>query len=473
MKVEVGTKKTFNINDYLRSKGVNAEEKVTTIYEQKLAFETIGNTVKEEISRRIKELPKEEGDELLERQEKAVIGESKEVKYFINLIQSILDDKNLKSKSFPNYYTSLEEAIFHEMYGLSLLQKWYNVYPDSEAAEFNGTEFRIEIDGNLVLQEEQLENIKNLYHIIRVFLLKYGIKFNEENPDLEVTLSDGSRVTVIGPPYNEVPVVTFRRFIVKNFSLEQQAALNTIAEEDIPLFRALARAYCNMVIAGKVRSAKTTFLKTLFSERDKRDNVILLEKNKELALRHSFPDYQGSIKEFEVKEGDLHKIFPHILRTEHDYVIVGEMRSVEIVAALEACERGNRGLMTTYHLTDVYKVIAQLARHVLGLNQNFTQQSQEERLAEAFDIIITMSKKRQSNQKKVTSVSEVLLTEEGTPLVNTFLKLEGDKYVYRNNISERLKKRMFEEDPKATDTFLKVLHERATASPMMSAEDAI
>jgi len=460
-------KKLFSIKEYLKSKGVNAEEQTTTTYERKQTFKNIGKIVKEEINERKKRLPKDEGDELLEREEKAITGDPKEVKYFINLIQSILEEKNLKSNSFPSYYNSLEEAIFHEVYGLSLLQKWYNLYPESEAAEFNGTEFRIEIDGKLVLQEEKLEKVEDIYEIIRVFLMKYGMKFNEENPDLEVTMADGSRVTVVGPPYHEVPIVTFRRFIVKNFSLEEQASRNTIAKEDIPLFRALARTYTNTLIAGKVRSGKTTFLKTLFSERDKRDNVILIEKNKELALKISFPDHLGSIKEFVVPEGDLHRIFPLILRKEHDYVIIGECRSVEIEAALHSCERGNRGLLTTYHLTDVQKVVEQLARHVLAVYPNYTQRSQEERIAEDFDIIITMDKERHSNQKKVTSVSEVRLLKNGEIEVKTFIKLIGDKYVYRSDVSEELLSKMRAEDEKETETFIRVLRERELASPML------
>lgn len=463
----------FSIQEYFRSKGISAEEKATTAYEQKRAFKTIGKIVKEEISRRIKELDKTEGDELLDRQERAVVGETKEVKYFINLIQAILDEKNLKSKNFPSYYSTLEEAIFHEVYGLKLLQKWYNLFPESEAAEFNGTEFRIEENGQLVLQHERLERVEEIYEIIRVFLMKYGYKFNEENPIIEVTMEDGSRVTVIGPPYHEVPVVTFRRFIVKTFSLEKQADLNTIAKEDIPIFRALARTYCNTVIAGKVRSAKTTFLKTLFSARDKRDNVIVIEKNKELALKFSFPDHLGSIKEFVVSEGELHEIFPVILRKEHDLVIIGEVRSTEIEAAIQACERGARGLMTTYHLTNVNKVVEQLARQVLAYFVNFTQKSQEERIGDAFEIIITMDKKRHSNEKRVTSVSEILITNNGEIKVNTFLKLVGDRYVYSNRVSDELLIKMREENPEETQIFIETLKERSMVSPMEQEVDIV
>ncbi len=458
--------KTFNIQEYFKSKGVNAEEQASTVYERNLAFQSIAKAVKDEIDRRIKVLPKDEGDELLERQERAITGDPLEEKYFINLIQSILEEKNLASNSYPKYLSSLEEAIFHQVYGLKLLQKWYSQYPESEAAEFNGVEFRIEVNGEMQLQEERLERISDVYDIIGTFLIKYGHKFNEENPILEVSMEDGSRVTVIGPPYHEVPVVTFRRFIVKKFSLEKQAELKTIEKKDIPIFKALARTYLNIVLAGKVRSAKTTFLKTLFSTRDSRDNVILIEKNKELALRQSFPNHLGSIKEFVVEEGELHDIFPAILRNEHDYVLIGECRSTEIEAALHACERGASGLMTTYHLTKVQKVVEQLARQVTAAYPNFTQKSQEERIAEAFDIIITMDKERHSNQKRVTSISEVRLLSNGETEVNTFMKLVGDTYQYSDSVSEELLDKMRKEDGKEADLFIKTLKERAITSPI-------
>ncbi|MCE0555325.1 hypothetical protein LQK80_37400 [Bacillus thuringiensis] len=50
-----------------------------------------------------------------------------------------------------------------------------------------------------------------------------GLKINHENPRAEIEMKDGTRVNIIRPPANLFPVIVFRRFIIKNFSFEEQA----------------------------------------------------------------------------------------------------------------------------------------------------------------------------------------------------------------------------------------------------------
>ena len=213
-------------------------------------------------------------------------------------------------------------------------------------------------------------------------------------------------ITMIQKPRGKENYVMFRRFVVKNMSLEEQANRGTILLDDVPLFRALARTMANTIFAGRVRSAKSTFMKTILRERNPSYVAAVMEKHFELNLSKQFKD--RLIFEVQAKEGDLHHAMPRLLRMEHDYIVVGEIRSLETEGYLQACERGERGATSTYHLTSVENVVPQITRHILDefSNRNFDNELQ--RVASNIDIVVTMSADRDRRRKRVIGVTEII-----------------------------------------------------------------
>src|SRR5690606_2964674 len=132
----------------------------------------------------------------------------------------------------------------------------------------------------------------------------------------------GTRVTLTIPPRTLIPTIVFRRFVVNKFSFEEQAKKKTIAEQDIPLFRILAKARLNVIIAGHVESGKSTMLKTMYAERPKDLVSLLIEEHPESFLKRDFPD--RLVHEFSIKDQEIEKTLRTILRFDHDYVIMQE-----------------------------------------------------------------------------------------------------------------------------------------------------
>ncbi len=408
--------------------------------------------------------------EWLERQHNAVIGHEPSVQYFIEEIQNVLRQRNISFKEYPKHYKSLAEAIFHEVWGLSVLSKWEN-YPDSEAAVIEGVNLYIDFGNGLELQEERFSSIDAVNRVKRAFINRRKDSVVKDGM-LEIEREDGSRITIVQPPTSLQEYIVFRRFTINTFTLEEQMSLETIPFEDIPIYRALARTLANMIIAGPVRSAKSTFLKTLVGERPANLVHAVLEKMFELAFAKHFPG--RLFYELRSKEGDLEKVFPTLLRMEHNSVIIGEIRSLEIEAFLEATERGERGALSTYHLTDVTRVVRQLTNHVLDVFPTRKYEVELERVATALDIIITMGTDHDRAKKRVTGVAEVIWDDKtNTHRVQQLIKyseLTG-KYYYHNEISNRLLLLMAKQDIKETKILIKTLRERHKQSPMDALED--
>lgn len=439
-------------------------------YEKKKQFKELCNIVKTELDQIIDVDSENAGtrnSEWLERQHQAIIGEPTAINYFLAEIEKVLRAKNITSNDYPAYFRSLSEAIFHEVWGVSVLAKW-EAYPESEACCIRGTQLWIDIDGQFVKQPEEFGSSSVVERIKRAFIIRRPDSvINRESPELEIEREDGSRITMIQPPRSAENYVMLRRFIVNKYSLYDQASRGTIPFEDIPIYQALARTMVNMIIAGRVRSAKSTFMTTLIGERDERYVGAVLEKHFEIALTKHFPS--RLFFELQAKEGDLHKAIPRLLRMEHDYVVIGEIRSLEIEAYLNSTERGERGSLSTYHLTDVEQVVEQLARHTLDEFPTRRFEVEVERIARNVDFIITMDTERDRRKKRVTGVTEVVWDNEKrkhyTHDIIRYSKLD-EIYYYSSKLSTRLLNLMAKEDLEETKNLLKLLKQREQHAPM-------
>ncbi|KAA6446913.1 ATPase, T2SS/T4P/T4SS family [Bacillus swezeyi] len=427
------------------------------------SFEQICKAIRDELN---DELASDKGLNI-ERQHDAVIGDKTAMGYYISKISEALRKLNITTDDYPDYFSSLAEAIFHNVWGVGLLHKWES-YPESEAAVIRGQELWIDINGKMQIQPERFPSKEEVERIRRTFTNRIAdAVINEQNPELEIEREDGTRITMLQPKRSKENYIMFRRFIVKNFSLEKQASLGTIPSEDIGIYSALSKVLCNIIIAGRVRSAKSTFMKTLIKEREDSYIAAAMEKHFELNLTESFPD--RLIFEIQAKEGDLHKAVPRLLRMEHDYIVVGEIRGIEAEAYLQSTERGERGALSTYHLTDVENVVPQITRHILDEFPSRKFDTELERVARNIDIIITTTSDRDRRKKRVLGVTEIIWDESERKVVTNDLirySTVTDSYYYSSNISKKLQRLMADQNQEETERLLKLLKQRERQHPM-------
>jgi len=462
----------FNLSNFLSKNGADQGQLEVTSYRKRKNFEEVCQTVKKHLDKTLVEghddSTNKDSAEWLEHQHNAIIGDPKAIQYVTSRIEDAVKELNISPDTeFPPYFDDLYEAIFHAKWGRQILQKWYH-YPESEAAVITGTELWLDIDGQFVKQSEEFDSREHVWDIIEAFKMKdENAVVNAKNPELEIDYADGTRVTIIIPPRSRDYFVIFRRFVVNNFTLEEQASMNTITEKDVPLFRSMARLMLNTFIAGRVRSAKTTFLKTLIQERSPDYIVGCLEKHFELALKLHMPE--RLFAEFQSTEGELHKTVPRLLRVEHDYIVIGECRSKEFEGAMQACERGERGLLSTYHITKPSRFVPQIARHLCDEYPNRRPEMEVERVADNIDVVITMTTGRNRSHKLVKSVSEIIWDDEKKEYHHRDwirYNYETGSYEYCAAISPSLKELMYEESKEDADRFISLLEKRASQSPM-------
>ncbi|MEY8742028.1 ATPase, T2SS/T4P/T4SS family [Bacillales bacterium AN1005] len=462
-----GLKQVVKINNYTRNRSF---KDICTKVRTQLQEIVIDGSIDKKPSNEIADTVEDDSNVWLERQHRAVIGDQKAMSYFITKINEVLHKENISSTDFPSFYSSLSEAIFHEVWGVSILHKWDKM-PNSEAAVIRGTQLWIDVDGTFVKQNEEFESIERVERVKKAFTIRIkDAIINEQSPELEIEREDGSRITMIQKPRGKENYIMFRRFVVKNFGLEEQARLGTILENDIPFFRSLSRVMANTIFAGRVRSAKSTFMKTMIKERDPSYVIGVLEKHFELNLSK---EMNRLIFEIQAKEGDLHHAIPRLLRMEHDYIVVGEIRSLETEGYLQACERGERGAYSTYHLTTVENVVPQITRHILDEFPNRNFENELERVARNIDIIVTMNAERDRKRKRVIGVTEIIWDEENRKHRTQDLirySPTTKKYYYSANLSKELLSLMAAESLEDAKILINHLARKAKESPMSDYE---
>jgi pilus assembly protein CpaF len=461
--------KVFEINEYIQEHRVT-DNKNEDSGKRVNQFRELINQVKSHFDGLFdnEKIPDEVRTKRIDVIHNAVIGNENAEVMLTNEISEYLLDNNLSHIEYPSVYHSLAQAIYHEIYRFGIFYKW-NLYPDSPSAKIQGKEIWFKINGEFVKQDVELRDEEHIQEIIRDFQMgNKGLKLNESNPEAEVEMQDGTRVTIVIPPRSFKPTITFRRFIVKNFSFTEQASKQTIPYEDVEFYKTTANLYLNTIIAGHVESGKSTILKTFYGARDPRKVALLIESSPETFLKRDFPE--RLVHDFYTLDADVNKVIRTALRVDHNYMIVQEVRGTEAEGAISGTERGSRGLLMTYHITDPSKTAEQLAQHITDEFPNRRISNEVRRISKQLDIGITMET-FEGNKKKVTSMYEMCYEYQGDRAwINYLIKYnrELDEWEYNSNVSNGLIERMEKNSPDLSNKFIEHLKKREKSYPMNS-----
>ena len=230
-------------------------------------------------------------DSALRIQKNAMIGYEKEVSYFKGKIRELIQQFKAESTVYPDWYTSLEDGIYHENWGLAGIAEWFSDgLKGSSSAKIIGNRIYFLENGEMELKRQTMIKERR-EQLIRAFLLHTP----EERLDKdyhEIYMLDGTRVTIYGGTLTKKgqDVIIFRRYIIPIYSFEEQASRGTIPKSAIPLFKAMVRIGFNVAFLGAVRTAKTTFLTTWQSYEDQSLEGVLVETDPEIPLHKLMPD---------------------------------------------------------------------------------------------------------------------------------------------------------------------------------------
>ena len=393
----------FYLDDYLKSR-IKESDRCG------LDFQKLCTRVNAEFLREWEE-GKENLDSALRIQKKAIIGYENEVSYFKSRIRQLVRKYGAEHSSYPGWYTSLEDGIYQENWGLAGVSEWFSEkFRESSSAKIIGDRIYFLEEGRMC-QKSQTISKDRREQMIRAFLLLTP----EERLDKEfheVYMLDGTRVTIFGGTMTKrgQDVIIFRRYIIPNYSFEEQAARGTIPVNSIPLLKTMVRLGYNVAFTGAVRTAKTTFLSTWQSYEDRTLEGVMVETDPEIPIHSLMPE--APIIQLIADNEKLKHLSKNLLRSDADYFILAEARDgIALDTAVKIASKGTRRMKITFHTRDPldfsYDVAFEIVKS-LGGNLDSTAR----KVAASFDFVFHFIQLKNKSQKRLKSIYELGINRE-------------------------------------------------------------
>ena len=165
----------------------------------------------------------------------------------------------------------------------------------------------------------------------------------------------------------------------------------------------------NVLISGGTGSGKTTLMRSLLGLIPRDEHLIVLEDTHEILNTH--PGQTSFLADKEQKNKSLKDYCAYSLRMSPDRLIVGEMRSTEVVPFLLAMNTGHKGLMSTIHASSAVDAIVRISMlfSLFSESRDISYSLITKLVCKNIDYVIHME------DKKIKEICRIIGSESETP----------------------------------------------------------
>jgi pilus assembly protein CpaF len=327
----------------------------------------------------------------------------------------------------------LAAAIHAALFGVGRLQPLLEDQ-QIENIDINGCDrvFLGYADGREVLGEPVAESDDELVDLIQALAAYSGLSsrpFDTANPQLDLRLPDGSRLSAV-MDVTLRPAVSIRRARMGKVFLADLVGNGTLLPEAAAFLAAATAARKNIMIAGATNAGKTTLLRAIANQIPASERLITVERALELGLDH-FPELHPNVVAFEERlpnmEGQgaisMAELVRRSLRMNPSRVIVGEVLGDEIVTMLNAMTQGNDGSLSTIHSNSSLEVFNRISTYAIQAAERLPVEATHMLIAGAIDFVIFIEKRNEyarggrlrrfiSSIREVTGIDGRVLSSE-------------------------------------------------------------
>ncbi|WP_062203988.1 CpaF family protein [Streptomyces sp. NBRC 109706] len=313
-------------------------------------------------------------------------------------------------------------AVHAALFGVGRLQPLLDD-PDVENIDVNGCDqvFIGYADGREVRGDPVAESDEELIELIQILGAYSGLSsrpFDSANPQLDLRLPDGSRLSAV-MDVTRRPALSIRRARLGKVFLADLVGNGTLTQELGQFLTAAVRARKNIMIAGSTNAGKTTLLRALANEIPQDERLITVERALELGL-DQFAELHPNVVAFEERlpnsEGQgaitMAELVRRSLRMNPSRVIVGEVLGDEIVTMLNAMSQGNDGSLSTIHANSSQEVFNRISTYALQAAERLPIEASQMLIAGAVNFVVFIERRNTYAQggtlrRFVSSVREV------------------------------------------------------------------
>jgi pilus assembly protein CpaF len=316
----------------------------------------------------------------------------------------------------------LAAAIHAALFGVGRLQPLLEDQ-EIENIDINGCDrvFLGYADGREVLAEPAAESDDELVDLIQALAAYSGLSsrpFDTANPQLDLRLPDGSRLSAV-MDVTLRPAVSIRRARMGKVFLADLVGNGTMLPEAAAFLAAATAARKNIMMAGATNAGKPTLLRAVANQIPPGERLITVERALELGLDH-FPELHPNVVAFEERlpnmEGQgaisMAELVRRSLRMNPSRVIVGEVLGDEIVTMLNAMSQGNDGSLSTIHANSSLEVFNRISTYAIQAAERLPIEATHMLIAGAIDFVVFIEKRNEYSRggrlrRFISSIREV------------------------------------------------------------------
>lgn len=331
-------------------------------------------------------------------------------KYLGKYSLSCRDDFDIKLQK-------LTQIIYQEIYGYGILDELIFDMGLNEVActrsdyiwiQYNGVKRHIPNPRFMFKSEENYRKI-----VENRLTSTAKEEMNAGAPLVNSILKNGARVTALRPPLSKYYVVNIRLFASKAQLVKYRSRF--VEDRISRIIELLAgKGRRNVAIIGEQGSGKTTAADELIIKQlDSDISIGLAENIHELNISSNYPGKNIVELQYtrDFKPSDITEIF---FRLNRDIVIYGEVRnSYEAFEMIKAMLRQARGSLFTFHSSSTRRMIHDLRQLLMQTGYYTDYKEAQFDVADAVDLVVHIKLDRETGQRYVYKVSEVIAEEAG------------------------------------------------------------
>jgi pilus assembly protein CpaF len=317
---------------------------------------------------------------------------------------------------------ALAAGIHAALFGVGRLQPLLDD-PEIENIDVNGCDrvFVSYADGREAMTEPIAETDEEMVELIQILGAYSGLSsrpFDSANPQLDLRLPDGSRLSAV-MDVTRRPALSIRRARMGKVFLSDLVGNATLLTELGSFLSAAVLARKNIMIAGSTNAGKTTLLRAMANEIPAHERLVTVERALELGL-DQFPELHPNVVAMEERlpnsEGlgyiSMAELVRRSLRMNPSRVIVGEVLGDEIVTMLNAMSQGNDGSLSTIHANSSLEVFNRISTYALQAKERLPVEASHMLIAGSINFVVFLERRNDYHRggtmrRVVTSVREV------------------------------------------------------------------
>lgn len=286
-------------------------------------------------------------------------------KQYIDHITSVVFKKNIRVRGYEDEIDAFIREMAHEFGGYSVLA---DAMEDEEVTDI------FIVSWDLIIVERNNENevyhrkfydSKHLENTIRRFLRVNDKEINDGDKKIIHFELYGDRGCAIAPSISSKGYsLTLRKHAEEHITLDDIIKANVLTKEIADLLGQLIIGESNIIYGGLTGSGKTTTIRALLDENLSSVNkrALVCEDTQELFL-----NYHHTVDLVSTTDVTLYDLILTALRLKPKYIIVGEVRGSEAVAAVEGMETGHSTIFTM-HGGNSWNIINRLiTKYLMGM----------------------------------------------------------------------------------------------------------